>query len=124
MIFPRVAADKDVRPSDFQSSNLILFGTRETNGVIARFADRLPLELKAAAEGYGLAYIFPIDGRYVVVASGLPWWTPPPVPAPGTPATVPGAAPAAAAIRRFLWRMSRVWRAVRSIETAYASTKR
>ncbi len=97
MVFPRVLADKDVRPSDFQSSNLILFGSRETNAVIARFADRLPLELKTPAEGYGLVYIFPIDGRYAVISSGLPWWMPP----PGTPAApVSGAAPANPPVRR------------------------
>jgi hypothetical protein len=94
MVFPRVLADKDVRPSDFRDANLILFGTRETNTVIARFADRLPLELKPEAEGVGLVYLYPIDGRYVVVSTGLPWRTPPPAappsgPASGTPAVPP-----------------------------------
>lgn len=41
MVFPRVVADRDVRSSDFVSSNLILFGTRETNSVIEKFADKL-----------------------------------------------------------------------------------
>jgi poly(3-hydroxybutyrate) depolymerase len=93
MVFPRTVADKDVRPSDLESSNLILFGTKETNLLIARFADRLPLELKTPAEGFGLVYIFPIDGHYAVISSGLPWWTPPPAP----PAVVPSAVPAAPA---------------------------
>lgn len=92
MVFPRVVADKDVRMSDFQGANLILFGSKETNAVIARFVDRLPLELKTPAEGYGLVYIFPVDGHYVVVASGLPLWTPPPAPPAGAPASVPASA--------------------------------
>jgi hypothetical protein len=74
-VYPRVVADKDVRPSDFESSNLILLGTRETNSVIAKFSERLPIQLDASASGYGLAYIFPIGSHYVLVNSGLPWWT-------------------------------------------------
>ncbi len=102
MVFPRAVADKDVRPSDLESSNLILFGTKETNLLIARLADRLPLELKTPAEGFGLVYIFPIDGHYAVIASGLPWWTPPPAPPAGTAVAVstPGTAPAAPPVRR------------------------
>jgi poly(3-hydroxybutyrate) depolymerase len=94
MVFPRAIADREVRPSDLESSNLILFGTRETNVLIEKFADRLPIHLDPmAVSNYGLVYIFPVDGHYVVVASGLPWWTPvPPPPA--------GAAPGAAAPRR------------------------
>lgn len=74
MVFPRVLSDRDVRPSDFESSNLVLFGTKETNTIIARFSDRLPMHLDSAAEAYGLVYIFPVDGRYVLVNAGLPWW--------------------------------------------------
>jgi len=101
MVFPRAIPDRDVRPSDLSTSNLVLFGTRETNALIERFADRLPLALdQAAGPGYGLAFIYPIDGRYVVVSSGLPWWTQPPLPAaPPAPGAAPGAAPAAP--RRF-----------------------
>ncbi len=80
MVFPRVAADVEIRPSDFESANLVLFGTKETNTVIAKFADRLPIELGASAGDYGLVYVFPVDTRYVVVNSGLPWWTPPTAP--------------------------------------------
>jgi poly(3-hydroxybutyrate) depolymerase len=75
MVFPRVAADTEVRTSDFESANLVLFGTKETNSVIAKYADRLPLELNPSAADYGLVYVFPAAGRYVVVSSGLPWWT-------------------------------------------------
>jgi len=77
MVFPRVIADKAIRQSDYITSNLILFGTRETNAVIEKFADRLPVHLDSKAEDYGLVYIFPMSRRYIVVNSGLPWWTPP-----------------------------------------------
>jgi dipeptidyl aminopeptidase/acylaminoacyl peptidase len=80
LFFPRVVADKDVRPSDLDGSNLILFGTRETNTLIDKFSDRLPIQLEPTAAGYGLVYVFPIDKHYVVVSSGLAWWTPPPAP--------------------------------------------
>ncbi|MHC1730878.1 MAG: alpha/beta hydrolase-fold protein [Bacteroidales bacterium] len=77
MVFPRVIADRDVRSSDYVRSNLILFGTRETNSVIEKFADRLPMHLDPKAENYGLVYIFPMNRHYILVNSGLPWWTPP-----------------------------------------------
>jgi len=88
LFYPRVVADRDVRPSDLESSNLILFGTKETNTLIEKFSDRLPFHLDpAGAAGYGLVYVYPVDGHYVVISSGLPWWTPPPVaPAPTAPA--------------------------------------
>ncbi len=76
MVFPRVVADKDVRPSDYIRSNLILFGTRETNLVIARFADELPLHLTGSSDQYGLVFIYPMNRRYLLINSGLPWWTP------------------------------------------------
>jgi len=90
MVFPRVLADKDLRQSDFDGSNLILFGTKETNLLIEKFGDRLPIKFNPSAADYGLVYVFPIDGRYIVVSSGLPWWTAPPPPAAGAaPATPP-----------------------------------
>lgn len=73
--YPRVIADKDVRPSDLESSNLVLFGNKNTNSIIARYGDRLPAELDASAADYGLFYAFPVDKHYVAVSSGLPWWT-------------------------------------------------
>ena len=76
MVFPRVIADREVRQSDYENSNLILFGTKETNSVIEKFADRLPMHLDAKAADFGLVYIFPLNNHYVVVNSGLPWWTP------------------------------------------------
>ncbi|UTA68142.1 alpha/beta hydrolase-fold protein [Emticicia sp. 21SJ11W-3] len=75
MVFPRLLSDKEVRPSDIESSNLILFGTKETNSLIDKFSDKLPVQLKASATDYGLAYVFPVGARYVLVNSGLPWWT-------------------------------------------------
>jgi len=75
MFFPRVLSDKEVRKSDIESSNLILFGTRETNAVISGYADKLPMHLKASVKDYGLFYVFPVDKHYVAINSGLPWWT-------------------------------------------------
>jgi hypothetical protein len=74
-IFPRVVADNSIRQSDFDLSNLVLFGTKETNSVIAKFADRLPEHLNNDADDYGLVYIFPVNQHYVLVNSGLAWWT-------------------------------------------------
>lgn len=75
MIFPRVVADKDVRPSDLKDSNLILFGTREDNTLIGRYADQLPIHLGPDQSDLSLFYVFPIGNRYVAINSGLPWWT-------------------------------------------------
>jgi pimeloyl-ACP methyl ester carboxylesterase len=74
LTFP-VKSDKEVRASDLKSANLILFGTAETNDLIARFAEKLPLRLNAGAADYGLIFVAPNDGHYLVVNSGLPWWT-------------------------------------------------
>jgi dienelactone hydrolase len=71
----RVAADRDIKDEDLKSANLVLFGTKETNSVIAKLAPRLPLELNPGAADYGLVFVAPADGKYVVVNSGLPWWT-------------------------------------------------
>lgn len=73
-VFPRVVADTLVRESDLETAHLVLFGTRESNRLIQQWGDRLPLHLKPSAEKYGLAYIFPVDGRYVLVNAGVPWW--------------------------------------------------
>ncbi len=74
-IFPRVLADKEIRPSDEASSNLILFGTKESNSIIAKYNAQLPLQLNSGMSEYGLIYIFPVGQRCVVVNSGLPWWS-------------------------------------------------
>ena len=69
-----VKADIDVTPDEVEHADLILFGNRDTNALVARFAPRLPLDLNAGAADYGLLFVAPVDGRYVVVSSGLPWW--------------------------------------------------
>jgi poly(3-hydroxybutyrate) depolymerase len=71
----RVAADRDVSESDIRSSNLVLFGTKETNSLIAKLAARAPVELNAGAADYGLVYVYPNGEHYILVNSGLPWWT-------------------------------------------------
>lgn len=75
MVFPRVVADRNVRPSDLQGAHLVLFGTRETNAQIRHFAPRLPIHLDpSAASDHGLVYLYPNENRYVLISSGLPWW--------------------------------------------------
>ena len=71
----RAVADNELTPADLQNANLVLFGTKETNLVIRKYSGVLPMSLNAGAADYGLVYIYPLDGRYVVVHSGLPWWT-------------------------------------------------
>lgn len=70
-----VKADKDVTATDSAESNLILFGNKETNELVRRFHRQLLLALSPSAADYGLVFIAPIGTRYVVVNSGLPWWT-------------------------------------------------
>jgi fermentation-respiration switch protein FrsA (DUF1100 family) len=70
-----VKADSAVDADDLESADLVLFGTRQTNSLIARFAPQLPLELNAGAADYGLLFIAPVGKRYALVNSGLPWWT-------------------------------------------------
>lgn len=71
----RVLQDRDVRDKDLESANAVLFGTKETNTLIARYAAQLPLALNPSAADYGLVFIYPAGGRYVLIDSGLPWWT-------------------------------------------------
>ena len=65
----------DSAAGDAPDANLILFGAKETNAAIARFSARLPMALNASAADYGLLFLYPMDSRFVVVSSGLPWWT-------------------------------------------------
>jgi hypothetical protein len=67
--------DDEVKDKETAGASLVLFGTRETNSLIARYSAALPMELNAGAADYGLVYVFPVNGRYVVINSGLPWWT-------------------------------------------------
>ncbi len=74
MVFPRVLSDKEVRPSDFEAANLVLFGTKETNTLVDKYSAKAPLVLNSSAtETHGLIYVIPGDnGHYVVVNSGFP----------------------------------------------------
>jgi poly(3-hydroxybutyrate) depolymerase len=99
MVFPRVVADRDVRPSDLQSSNVVLFGTRETNRLIQQFGDRLPIHLNKDAQDHGLLYVFPIGEHYVLISSGLPWWQTPEAGGAGRPAAAPGRRPSIFALQ-------------------------
>lgn len=69
-----VKADTDLTADELVHADLILFGTRTSNRVLARFAAELPMALNPGAADYGLMFIAPEGGRYVVVSSGLPWW--------------------------------------------------
>ena len=60
--------------ADIDSADLVLFGTAETNSVIARFTGQMPLALSSAAADYGLLFIAPLGKHYALVSSGLPWW--------------------------------------------------
>lgn len=71
---PLVKADTQLTPDEIAHADLVLFGTRETNLLVARFAAALPLELNPGAADYGLAFVAPQGGRYLLVSSGLSWW--------------------------------------------------
>ncbi len=71
--FP-VKPDSEVTPQDLDQ-DLVLLGTRDSNSLIARFADHFPIELSPGAADYGLLFIAPAGKHYVLVNSGLPWWT-------------------------------------------------
>ncbi len=93
MVFPRVAADREVRPSDLEDANLVLFGTPETNTLIAQYEDLLPMHLnEAAAADYGLVYVFHLGSNYVLLNEGRPWWDSPDMSGPNSPFA--GAVPA------------------------------
>lgn len=72
--FP-VRADDELTDYDLYTANIVLFGTKETNSVLARFARQLPLAFNPSAADYGLIYIFPVGDRYFLVNSGVNWWT-------------------------------------------------
>jgi poly(3-hydroxybutyrate) depolymerase len=70
-----VKADTAVTADDLDSADVVLFGTVETNTLVARFAPQLPLALNAGAADYGLLFIAPVGKHYALVSSGLSWWT-------------------------------------------------
>lgn len=81
---PLVKTDVEVTPEDVQTANLVCFGTPQTNTVLARVADRLPLtigdhryviqgrEYKGADLGLVMCYPNPLarDGHYVLIYAG------------------------------------------------------
>ena len=82
----RMKADTEVTADDIAHCNLFLFGTPETNQLIARIAESLPVRPEGAnfrvgtkllaAEGLGLLVIYPNPlnpERYVAVESGAHW---------------------------------------------------
>jgi predicted esterase len=83
---PPVKADKEVTAADREKYNLVLFGTRASNSLLAEIADKLPLELtpdgyrrgtkyfKAGNIGLQMCYASPWSAeRMIVVQSGVPW---------------------------------------------------
>ncbi|MFW6043593.1 MAG: dienelactone hydrolase family protein, partial [Marinilabiliaceae bacterium] len=73
-INPRVIPDQEVSSFDRQHSNMILIGDHTTNSIIAELKDELPVHLKDTTGNYGLVYIYPHNGNYMVVNSGIPFW--------------------------------------------------
>lgn len=73
MVFPRVLADRELTPNDYDNSNLVLFGTEKTNAAIARYADKLPFRSSGDTTQL-LAYIYPTEKNLLLINSGLPYW--------------------------------------------------
>ena len=71
----RVVSDAEMRDSDLETANLVLFGTAETNSLIARAAPNLPAQLNPGAADFGLVMVVPFGRRLAVINSGLLWWT-------------------------------------------------
>jgi pimeloyl-ACP methyl ester carboxylesterase len=69
-----VKSDREVTDDDLDSASLVLFGTPQTNRLVARFAAQFPLALNPGAADYGLLFILPVGKHYILVSSGLPWW--------------------------------------------------
>ena len=71
----KALSDAEATDAQTADANFILFGNRITNERIAAISSKLPIHLSPSAADYGLVYVYPSDNRYVVVSSGLPWWT-------------------------------------------------
>ena len=69
-----VKSDREVNDDDLAAANLVLFGTPQTNRLIARFAPQFPIALNPGAADYGLLFIMASGKHLVLVSSGLPWW--------------------------------------------------
>ncbi len=74
-VAPPVKADSEISDAELASNDLVLIGTAASNSVLSRVASQLPLALDPGAADYGLLFIAPLGKHYVLVASGLPWWT-------------------------------------------------
>ncbi len=70
-----VKSDLEVNDDDLAADNLILFGTPQSNRLIARFAPQFPITLNPGAADYGLLFIMASGKHLILVSSGLPWWT-------------------------------------------------
>jgi len=83
---PPIKADKDVTPDNLKNYNLILFGTPDSNLLLAKIADKLPV--KFSGDGYqigqkyfsgkntGILFCYPSPfstQRMIVVQAGLYW---------------------------------------------------
>ncbi|MCD8541058.1 MAG: hypothetical protein LRY55_15845 [Leadbetterella sp.] len=73
MVFPRVLADRELKPGDYDNANLVLLGTEKTNAAIARYADRLPFRFPGDSTQL-LAYVYPTEKNLLLISSGLPYW--------------------------------------------------
>ena len=73
MVFPRVLADRELTPNDYDNSNLILFGTEKSNAAIARYADKLPFQLSSDTTQL-LAFIYPTEKNLLLINAGRPYW--------------------------------------------------
>ena len=80
---PRVCTDAEVSPQDMQNHNLVLFGTPQTNRLLGRIAERLPIRIgdhkyEVSGKTYegpdlGLVMCYPnplAPERYVLIFSG------------------------------------------------------
>ncbi len=80
---PRVCTDEELTDAQMERMNLVLFGTPETNSVLARIADRLPIEIgdhsytilgeTFEGDNLGLVLCYPNPeqpDRYVLIYSG------------------------------------------------------
>jgi hypothetical protein len=85
---PPIKADKDVTEDDKKNYNLILFGTRRSNSLLAPIAEKLPVEMtlrgyrlgdkeySAPAQPFGvqLCYPSPFDERRMIVVQSGHFW--------------------------------------------------
>jgi pimeloyl-ACP methyl ester carboxylesterase len=83
---PPMKADKDVTPDDLEKYNLILFGTPDSNLLLAKIADKLPVKFSGAGyqigqkyfsgKNTGVIFCYPSPfstRRMIVVQAGLYW---------------------------------------------------